>query len=93
MDAEEEARILAKVRRGLVLHGHLHRRIQRKLSTDRGHMDSVGATSASLLHPSDERMAGFNIYEIESDGAVREVVSHRLDERHAEFREVAVPVG
>jgi hypothetical protein len=36
-------------------------------------------------------MAGFNVYEIENDGAVREVASHRLDERHAEFRAVAIP--
>jgi 3',5'-cyclic AMP phosphodiesterase CpdA len=90
-DAAEEAEILSRVRRGLVLHGHLHRRVHRRLSTDRGHLDAVGATSASLLHPSDERMAGFNIYEITDDGAVRGIESHRLRAESEEFHEVAIP--
>lgn len=90
-DAEAEASLLRRVRRGLVLHGHLHRRIQRKLPTDRGHLDAVGATSASLLHDSDERMAGFNVYELENDGAVRSIESHRLLAETETFREVAIP--
>jgi 3',5'-cyclic AMP phosphodiesterase CpdA len=90
-DAQEEAEVLAGVRRGLILHGHLHRRIQRRLATDRGHMEAVGATSASLLHESDERMAGFNVYEIGEDGAVGAIASHRMDDETEEFREVAIP--
>jgi 3',5'-cyclic AMP phosphodiesterase CpdA len=92
-DAGEEAKLLGRLRRGLVLHGHLHRRIQRRLATDRGHLDAVGATSASLLHQSDERMAGFNVYEIEDDGALRGLESHRLHGEAEEFREVAIPKG
>jgi 3',5'-cyclic AMP phosphodiesterase CpdA len=92
-DAAEEARLLGQVRRGLLLHGHLHRRIQRKLATERGHIDAVGATSASLLHESDERMAGFNVYEVESDGAVRGIASYRMQPGTEEFREVAIPEG
>lgn len=90
-DADEETRLLDRVPRGLVLHGHLHRRIHRKLATRAGHLDAVGATSASLLHPSDERMAGFNVYEIGDDGAVRTMESHRMDEATLDFREVPVP--
>jgi len=92
-DAAEEARILGKVPRGLVLHGHLHRRIHRHLATERGRLDAVGATSASLLHESDERMAGFNVYEIGDDGAVRAIESHRIDPATEEFREVKIPLG
>jgi 3',5'-cyclic AMP phosphodiesterase CpdA len=90
-DAAAEARILGKVRRGLVLHGHLHRRIQRRLSTDRGHLEAVGATSASLLHASDERMAGFNLYEITNDGALHVIESHRLKDGTEDFHEVPIP--
>jgi 3',5'-cyclic AMP phosphodiesterase CpdA len=90
-DADAEASLLRRVRRGLVLHGHLHRRIHRKLATDRGHLDAVGATSASLLHESDERMAGFNVYELDNDSAVRGIESHRLNAETETFREVAIP--
>jgi len=92
-DADAEASLLRRVRRGLLLHGHLHRRIHRELATDRGHVDAVGATSASLLHESDERMAGFNVYEVDSDGAVRSIESHRMNAETEEFREVALPKG
>ncbi|APR77592.1 Hypothetical protein A7982_02939 [Minicystis rosea] len=92
-DADAEAKILRRVPRGLLLHGHLHRRIHRKLATDGGHVDAVGATSASLLHESDERMAGFNVYDLADDGAVRGIVSHRLHGDAEQFREVAIPKG
>lgn len=91
LDAEDEARILGKVGRGLVLHGHLHRRVHRKLATDRGRLEAVGATSASLLHESDERRAGFNVYEIRPDGAVGPIEWHRLNRHNEEFGEVKVP--
>lgn len=93
LDAEAEARVLAKVRRGLLLHGHLHRRVHRSLATDRGQIQAVGVTSASLLHESDERMAGFNVYEIGQDGAVGAIEWHRLTLETEEFREIAVAAG
>jgi 3',5'-cyclic AMP phosphodiesterase CpdA len=90
VDAPAEASLLARLRRGLLLHGHLHRRIHRSLSTDRGHLDAVGATSASLLHQSDERMAGFNVYELTPDGAVRTLESHKMSDDET-FQEVPIP--
>jgi 3',5'-cyclic AMP phosphodiesterase CpdA len=92
-DAVEEARILRRVPRGLLLHGHLHRRIHRTLPTDVGHIDAIGATSASLLHSSDERMAGFNVYDIANDGSIRGITSHRLIPETQAFREVPIPRG
>ena len=89
-DAAAETQLLARVRRGIVLHGHLHRRIRRKLQTDHGHLDAVGATSASLLHESDERMAGFNVYEVD-EGGIRDVASQRMNAEDEGFREVAIP--
>jgi 3',5'-cyclic AMP phosphodiesterase CpdA len=50
-DAEHLQRQLAHLRHGLVLHGHLHRRMERPLPTASGVLQAVGATSASL-HPS-----------------------------------------
>lgn len=90
-DAPHEARLLSRIPRGLLLHGHLHRRVHRKLPTGAGHIDAVGATSASLLDERDERMAGFNVYEIRDDGALGTMSSHRLELENHTFREVAIP--
>jgi 3',5'-cyclic AMP phosphodiesterase CpdA len=57
--------------RGLVLHGHLHRRIQRSVATRAGSLLQVGATSASLHHEERDRMAGFNVYDVGSAGSPR----------------------
>lgn len=92
LDAASEVKLLGRLRRGLLLHGHLHRRIHRRLATERGHLDAVGATSASLIHDSDERRAGFNVYEIDDEsGAVREIGSHRINADDEGFCEVAIP--
>lgn len=91
VDAAEEGHLLRDLRHGLLLHGHSHRRVHRRLPTGRGHLDAVGATSASLLHDSDERMAGFNVYEIEDGGAIRAISSHRFVPEGGSFREVEVP--
>jgi 3',5'-cyclic AMP phosphodiesterase CpdA len=91
-DATAEAHLLRRVGRGLLLHGHLHRRIHRRLQTENGHIDAVGATSASLLHDSDERMAGFNVYDINNDdGRIEDITSQRYVPEREAFREVSVP--
>lgn len=89
-DARAEADELRHLPRGLLLHGHQHRRVHRELATERGHIDAIGVTSASLIHQSDERMAGFNVYEIRDDGALGRITSHRLDDAGA-FVEVPIP--
>lgn len=70
----DSAALLARLRqvpRGLVLHGHLHRRTQRVITTSSGNLLHIGATSASLHHESPDRMAGYNVYEIDDDGVTR----------------------
>ena len=94
-DAPAEKRVLRSVAKGLLLHGHLHRRIHQAVPTDAGQIDAIGTTSASLLDERDERMAGFNVYEIGDDHSLR-VTSHRLvlapgGQTGAGFREVPVP--
>jgi 3',5'-cyclic AMP phosphodiesterase CpdA len=48
----------------LLLHGHLHRRVQCTVPTVEGELLQVGATSASLHHHEPDRMAGFNVYDV-----------------------------
>lgn len=90
-DAEAEAALLQHVERGLLLHGHLHRRVHRTLRTNAGYIDAVGATSASLLHERTDRMAGFNVYEIDDHGAIRDISSHRFDPERGAFENVSIP--
>ncbi len=76
---------------GMILHGHLHTRIQQVLPTTRGKLVTVGATSASLHHEDEGRMAGFNVYEIEEDGAIGDIAAHVLEPATDRFRVQSVP--
>jgi hypothetical protein len=76
---------LVGTRPALVAHGHLHRRMHRRL----GPLQVMGATSASLDHPSPYRMAGYNVYEI--DDRLRRAFARVLDPAGKLFREQAIP--
>ncbi len=76
--------------RGLLLHGHLHRRIQRVVPTGAGSFLQVGATSASLHHDAADRMAGFNLYEI-GEGSLPRVAAHVYSPPTGDFRVESVP--
>jgi 3',5'-cyclic AMP phosphodiesterase CpdA len=91
-DAKDLWQRLQVVPRGLILHGHLHRRIQRLQRTAAGDMLSVGATSASLHHHEEGRMAGFNLYEIREDGEIGTIESHLFDPRDETFKVSGVPL-
>ena len=78
--------------RVLALHGHLHRRTMQIVSTRSGKIWSIGATSASLVHEADTRMAGYNLYEISESGEVQKVSARVLDMHTNTFNEVPVPV-
>jgi hypothetical protein len=74
--------LLAPVKAGLVLHGHLHKRMVRKLN-DTGLL-SMGATSASLHHELVTRHAGFNLYELDdATGRLVGFEAHVLDSESA----------
>jgi 3',5'-cyclic AMP phosphodiesterase CpdA len=78
--------------RGLVLHGHLHVRLQRTLRTARGQLESIGATSASLEHEDEAKMAGFNLYEIDdASGSVSGIEAHVLNRATERFEVASVP--
>ncbi len=93
IDAEEERRALGALKSGLVLHGHLHRRIQRPLRTEAGMLRAVGATSASLLHEDPDRMAGFNLYDLGDDGEIVALSAQRFDPQTGGFVPTPIPAG
>ncbi len=78
-DAAAEGEVLQQLERGLLLHGHLHRRIHRRLPTRHGYLEAIGSTSASLGHDDPARMAGVNCYEIDDGGQISRLESLRLD--------------
>jgi hypothetical protein len=93
-DSAAQATTLAQLTRGVLLHGHLHRRIRRRLVTEAGHLDTIGSTSASLIHETDEQMAGFNLYDFADDGSLQDATSFRLsasDDARRGFIEVPIP--
>jgi 3',5'-cyclic AMP phosphodiesterase CpdA len=91
-DAPELIRELRSQARGLVLHGHLHRRVQRALPTDAGQMLQVGATSASLHHAEPDRMAGFNLYDLDDAAPpTKRVLAYVYSPEADTFRVEGVP--
>jgi len=90
-DAQGEIRALRDVARGLLLHGHWHRRVRKPQITERGSIEVIGATSASLLHEDASKMAGFNVYEIDDSGAIGEVTTFCFDAGARGFNQVGLP--
>lgn len=79
--------------RGLVLHGHLHRRKQHRIVTDAGSLLVAGAASASLHHEQETRMSGFNVYDIDDAGELVHIDAHVLDPVSGRFHHEPVPEG
>jgi hypothetical protein len=91
LDAAQEGEVLRTLDRGLLLHGHKHRRIHRTIDTDRGHLDAIGSTSASLLHEDTDRAAGFNLYEVDDDGNLVDVRAFRHEPSSGALVPTSVP--
>jgi len=90
-DAEQLRAALHRVDHALVLHGHLHGRMQRVVERVAGNILAVGATSASLHHTDPHRMAGFNLYDIDASGQVANVEAHVFDATDEAFHVESVP--
>ena len=90
-DADQLWQRLDRLARGMILHGHLHRRIQRRHATPSGSLHHIGATSASLQHDDDAKMAGFNVYEIDDAGDVGAVECEVFDPKTNVFHSESVP--
>jgi 3',5'-cyclic AMP phosphodiesterase CpdA len=90
-DARALCERLGHIPRGLVLHGHLHRRVHRTVTGD---VVAIGATSASLHHEHEHRMAGFNLYELDdATGALVSYEAHVFDEETEKFSVEEIPAG
>ncbi len=76
VDLDRLQAALAPLPRGLVLFGHLHVRVHRRLRTAAGALDAFAASSAALDHTDPAVRAGFNAYAIEDDGRVTCVEAH-----------------
>jgi 3',5'-cyclic AMP phosphodiesterase CpdA len=88
---QDEADLRAVLQPGTLLHGHLHRRIAATLDIARGgEVRSFGATSASLEHEDSARMAGFNVYEFDTEGALLRTYG-RLAEPSSAL--LTIPIG
>jgi 3',5'-cyclic AMP phosphodiesterase CpdA len=83
-------RSLAALSRGLVLFGHLHRRVRCGLPTAAGGLDVVGAGGAALDHPDPSVRAGFNRYDIEVEGAIATMEALVLDASGQVLRPVPI---
>lgn len=89
-DAPALRQRLDRIRRGLVLHGHLHERMRRPVNAN---VVAVCAASASLHNADEHRMAGFNLYEIDdASGEVRTIEAHVYDPRTGKFAIVPIPL-
>jgi 3',5'-cyclic AMP phosphodiesterase CpdA len=66
-------------RPGMVLHGHLHRRVVSELVNAKGTWLVVGATSASLHHRDANRVAGYNEYVFDDRGELLSMRARVLD--------------
>jgi 3',5'-cyclic AMP phosphodiesterase CpdA len=88
--------VLAQLRYGVVLFGHLHVRLRYKLCTPTGTLDVIGASGAALDHPDKSVRAGFNVYVIDDSGRLLSVEAFVLDPGGGGFErrsinEVAAP--
>jgi len=70
VDAELLRAVLSRLARGLVLFGHVHVRVRRRIPTAAGALEVIAASGAALDHPNPAVRAGFNAYAIDEDGCV-----------------------
>ncbi len=92
-DAPRELHLLRDLEHGLVLHGHWHRRQRTPILTSRGEVQVMGATSASLLHDDPQKMAGFNVYELDPQGQLKSAETHSFDPGSKTFERTNLDVS
>jgi 3',5'-cyclic AMP phosphodiesterase CpdA len=85
-DAASLREVLAALRRGLLLFGHLH--VRRRCRV--GAVDVAGASGAALDHPDVAIRAGYNLYVIDDGGA--QIEAHVLDPAGGSFQRTDVPM-
>ncbi len=90
VDAAALRRVLGGLERGIVLFGHIHRRLRCRLPTAAGALDVIAASGAALDHPDDAVRAGFNLYQIDAEGRIVSAEAHVVDASGRSLRQVAI---
>ena len=90
VDGASLRRALAPLARGLVLFGHLHRRVRCALPTAAGALDVICASGAALDHHDPAIGAGLNLYELDDGGALATVQARVLDPSDGTLRPVPI---
>ena len=87
-DAEALVSDFASSDHAVALHGHLHARMWREAKTACGTIEVIGATSASLDHRDEARMAGMNLYDFDERGRLDDAFSLVVDGDRLVRREI-----
>ncbi len=78
----------------LALHGHWHRRGHEKITDARGvTLHRLGATSASLVHHDPEKMASYNVYEIDRASGLLRAYARVWNASAERFEDAELPDG
>jgi len=93
LDARALRDTLGPIAHGLLLFGHLHVRRRDRLVTRSGMLEVVCASGAALDHPSADVRAGFNRYQIDSDGRIIALDAHVLDAASSTFCVAPLALG
>ncbi|HTR77868.1 MAG TPA: metallophosphoesterase, partial [Gemmatimonadaceae bacterium] len=93
VDAAALRSALAPLARGLVLCGHLHVRVRWVLRTAAGALDVICASGTALDHPDSTIRAGYNLYDIDDEGAIARVEARVLDPDGVTLRPTAIPLA
>jgi len=91
-DGLDLERDLSESHPAVILHGHLHRRLQLR-KHGRDDLIVIGATSASLHHHDPDRNAGYNLYEFDPNGRLVATSAEVLSEDGTSFVSRPVPEG
>ncbi len=92
-DRDAFAEDLAQGRDVLALHGHWHRRGHERIASAGAVIHRLGATSASLVHDDADRMAGYNLYEIDADRGLVSARARVWNPSTERFDDAALPDG
>lgn len=78
----------------LALHGHWHRRGHERLAGAKGAtIHRLGATSASLVHHDPEKMASYNVYEIDREAGLVRARARVWNASAERFEDAELPDG
>ena len=91
VDAEALRSSLARLTRGIVLFGHLHKRLRCELPTATGKLDVISASGAALDHPDKSVRAGFNLYEF-NEGSLASAEAHVVDPQTGGLQAMAIGI-